>query len=100
MFYIQMFHSVLIQLVADGYSLGSYKIQPWTILFFRDRFRTVCNITGDGIGAAVVERFSRNDFGDDLAPDMEELQDAPASETYISRDGVTCTNFCARETKM
>ncbi|XP_028409361.1 excitatory amino acid transporter-like [Dendronephthya gigantea] len=71
----------------------------YSIDWFLDRFRTVCNITGDGVGAAVVEKFSRDDFDDDFDRSME-LQDGAAAETFIAKDGVTCTNFGANETKM
>lgn len=55
----------------------------------------MCNITGDSIGAAVVEKFSLGDFDEDFDRDAE-VQDPAAVETFISEKGLR--NF--GETKM
>ncbi|XP_046854324.1 excitatory amino acid transporter 1-like isoform X2 [Xenia sp. Carnegie-2017] len=39
----------------------------YSVDWFVDRFRTVCNMTGDAIGCAIVEKFSRKDL-DEYAP--------------------------------
>ena len=67
------------------------------MVFLRDRFRTTCNITGDAFGAAVVEKFSRNDLGPEIEP--EEALGSP--EMLASKDDAAiCTNYSVRETKM
>ena len=68
------------------------------MVFLRDRFRTTCNITGDAFGAAVVERFSRNDLGPEIEPEEEALG---SPEMLASKDDAAiCTNYSVRETKM
>ena len=54
-------------------------------LLFRDRFRTMCNVVGDAIGCAVVERLSRSDFGNDLEANQSQMQEIGISSN-ISDD--------------
>ncbi|XP_046854326.1 excitatory amino acid transporter-like isoform X2 [Xenia sp. Carnegie-2017] len=39
----------------------------YSIDWFLDRFRTACNVTGDAVGCAVIEKFSHADFLDNSA---------------------------------
>lgn len=70
------------------------------MVFLRDRFRTTCNITGDAFGAAVIEKFSRNDLGPEM--ELEGEGEALGSPGMLASkdDAAICTNFCVRETKM
>ena len=70
------------------------------MLFYRDRFRTVCNVTGDGFGAAIIEKFSRGDFLADFESDVQP-DNSPTLETPVSKNGaMTHTNIGAQETQM
>ena len=59
---------------------------------FRDRFRTTCNVVGDAIGAAVVERLSVADFGNELNLNLE-LDEREVSEKFTRKEETSCTIF-------
>ena len=69
------------------------------MIFIRDRFRTVCNITGDSFGAAVVEKFSRDDFGPELELEQPNQihQEMESGKFTLKDDGEICTNFSVTE---
>ena len=64
------------------------------MIFIRDRFRTVCNITGDSFGAAVVEKFSRDDFGPELELEQPNLiyPEMESGQFTLKDDGESCRN--------